>query len=64
MIYSILKFASDTSMSVEHLLSPRLMAAISLYMIQPSPWILRVKSSSDTLPNFQSGFVFESIHKS
>ena len=46
----------------ERLLSARLVAAISLYMIRPSPRTLRVKFTSDTLPNFKSGYVFESIH--
>ena len=33
-------------MSIERLLLPRLVAVISLYMIQPGPQTLRVKSPS------------------
>ena len=46
--------AADTSMFVERLLSARLVAAISLYMIRPGPQTLCVKSlSTRTLAQFQ-----------
>ena len=45
-VYPILQLqvASDTSMSVERLLSAHLVAVISLYMIRPRPQTLCVKS--------------------